>query len=179
MGIRAPDIDFAPRAPARSAVAFLALIAAAACCIGVLWYYFASAGKLQRIDAAISVATDTAERRRSARPAESAPTIAPTRITAINGAIARLNVPWGELFAAFEAERPKNVALLALLPDARKRSLIVQAEATTPQAMVEFVERLRGVPLFEDAFLLKHERRDQETGQPYRFAVEVRWKDVP
>jgi hypothetical protein len=31
--------------------------------------------------------------------------------------------------------------------------------------------------LFDEAFLVKHERRDQETGQPYRFALEVRWTE--
>jgi hypothetical protein len=43
--------------------------------------------------------------------------------------------------------------------------------------MIDFVERLRAVPLFEEAFLVKHERRDQDAAHPYRFALEVRWKE--
>ena len=179
MGISAPRIDFAPRAPARNLTAYGVLIITTLFCAWVLWHYFEARGRLQTIEAGIASASDAAERRRSARAPDTGPAIPAVRINAINSAIARLNIPWSELFAAFEAERPKDVALLALLPDARKRTLVVQAEATTPAAMVQFVERLRTAALFEEAFLVKHERRDQESGQPYRFAVEVRWKDVP
>ena len=86
-------------------------------------------------------------------------------------------MPWNELFAAIETERPKEVGLLALLPDPRKRVLIVQAETLTARAMIDFVDRLRAMPSFTDAVLVKHERREQDVGQPYRFAIEVHWKE--
>jgi hypothetical protein len=179
MGVRAPQIDFAPRPASQRLLAPFVVLLAIAFSGAILWQYLRAARELTRIEERIDAATAAAERRRTARPVEAPPAIAPARIHAINAAIARLNVPWGDLFAAFEAQRPKDVGLLALLPDARKRSLVVQAEAVTPRAMIEFVDQLRSVELFEDAYLLKHERREQESGQPYRFAVEVRWKELP
>jgi len=177
--VRAPQIEFAPRPAPQRILAPLVVLLAAASSGAVLWQYLHAVRTLQQIEQRIGTATAAAERRRTARPVETVSSIAPVRIHAINSAIARLNVPWSELFAVFETPHSKDVALLALLPDARKRSLVVQAEATTPRAMIEFVEALRAVTLFEDAYLVKHERREQEAGQPYRFAVEVRWKELP
>jgi hypothetical protein len=177
--MKAPRIDFAPPPVSRKLLRGALLIAALALGAGMLWRSLGAARALEQVEQRIEAANEALERRRSARPVDPGPSIPPARINAINNTIARLNVPWSELFAAFETDRPKDVAILALLPDARKRSLVVQAEAANPRAMVEFVERLRSVALFEEAFLLKHERRDQETGQPYRFAVEVRWKELP
>ena len=179
MGVRAPQFDFAPRPASQRILGPAVLLLAAAFSGAIVWQYLHAAREIKQIEERIDAAAAAAERSRTARPVEAAPSVAPARIHAINSAIARLNVPWGELFAAFEIHRPKDVALLALLPDARKRSLVVQAEAPTPRAMIEFVEQLRTVDLFEDAYLIKHERREQEAGQPYRFAVEVRWKELP
>jgi general secretion pathway protein E len=179
LGMRAPRIEFAPAPRTRQLLRAALLFAALAFGAAMLWRSLSAASALEQVEQRIQAANEALERLRSARPVDAEPPIAPARLNAINNTIARLNVPWSELFAAFETDRPQDVALLALLPDARKRSLVVQAEATNPRAMVAFVERLRSVPLFDDAFLLKHERREQEPGQPYRFAVEVRWKDVP
>ena len=177
--MRAPEIEFAPRPLSRRMLVALLLLAASACGAVAISQSLGAARELERIEGKIRSTADAAERRRSAAPAASGPALPQAKVNAINSAIARLNVPWGELFAAFETHKPKDVALLALLPDARKRSLVVQAEAPTPRAMVEFVELLRTVELFEESFLLKHERREQENGQPYRFAIEVRWKELP
>ncbi|RPI45031.1 MAG: hypothetical protein EHM59_11285 [Betaproteobacteria bacterium] len=177
--MRAPHIEFAPRPASGRMLNVAVLVAAGAVCAVTFWHLLESAREIERIDAEIHSATQTAERRRTASETAPGPSLPPAKINAINGAIARLNVPWSEVFAAFEKHKANDVALLALLPDARKRSLVVQAEAATPRAMVEFLELLRTVELLEDAYLLKHERRDQESGQPYRFSVEVHWKELP
>jgi len=156
----------------------IALLAVAIAAGGMsLWEYSIAARELERIEAEILSAGRAAEVGRAAPVARTAPQVPEAKVDAINRAIARLNVPWGELFVVFEADKPKDIALLALLPDTRKRSLVVHAEAANPRAMIEFVERLRAVPSFEQAFLVKHERREQDTGQPYRFVVDVRWKE--
>jgi len=179
MGMKAPPIEFAPRPAAQRVLAPLVVLLAAAFSVAILWQYLHAARALLHIEERIDAATAAAEQRRTARPVEAAPSIEPARMQAINGAIARLNVPWHELFAAFETQPLEDIALLAVLPDARKRVLVVQAETLTPKAMISFVDALRAVALFEDAHLVKHERREQETGQPYRFSVEVRWKELP
>jgi hypothetical protein len=53
----------------------------------------------------------------------------------------------------------------------------VHAETLTARAMIDFVDRLSAMPAFTEAVLVKHERREQDAGQPYRFAVEVHWKE--
>jgi len=175
--VRAPDIEFVPQAETWRTLGLALLVAGIVAGSISLWQYAIAARELERIEAEIQLTSGAAKRQRIAPAAQAAAQVSARKVNAINSAIARLNIPWGKMFAAFEADKPRDVALLALLPDARKRRLVVQAEAANPRAMVEFVERLRAVPLFEEAFLVKHERRDQETGQPYRFAIEVRWKE--
>ena len=175
--MRAPVIQFAARpAPLRLLSAGLLVIGILTVALGV-WQHVAATRELERIEEDIRSATSAAERRRFANAKRAAPAIAEPKIQAINSAIARLNVPWNELFAAFEADRPKEVALLALQPDPRRRVLVVQAETPTAQAMIEFVDRVRVMPSFIEAVLVKHERREQDPGQPYRFAVEVHWRE--
>lgn len=175
--MRAPDIQFVPQGSTRRTLGLALLVVSIVAGSISLWEYASAARELERIEAEIQFTAGTGQRDHSTPAVQAVPRISTQKVNAINNAIARLNIPWGELFAAFEADKPKDVALLALLPDARKRRLLVQAEAANPRAMIEFVERLRAVPLFEEAFLVKHERRDQEIGQPYRFAIEVRWKE--
>ena len=174
--MRAPAIQFTTRLGSGRMLGIALLVLGSVVAAVGVWQYVAASRELERIEADIRSATGAAERRRavSARPA---PQIAEAKVSAINNAIARLNVPWNELFAAFEAERPKEVGLLALLPDPRRRVLVVHAETLTARAMTDFVDRVRAVPSFADAVLVKHERREQDVGQPYRFAIEVHWKE--
>ena len=175
--MRAPDIQFVPQAATWHTLGLALLVASLVAASVSLWQYAMAARELERIETEIRLTSGAGNRQRMTRVTQPAAPVSARKVRSINNAIARLNIPWDELFAAFEADKRKDVALLALLPDARKRRLVVQAEATNSKAMIEFVERLRAVPLFEEAFLVKHERRDQEIGQPYRFAVEVRWKE--
>lgn len=177
--MRAPSIQFAaPSAPQRMLSIALLIVGLVVVAVS-FWQYVAATHELERIEADIQSATSAAERQRSARAARAAPAIAEAKVQAINGTIARLNVPWNDLFAAFEADQRKDVALLALLPDPRRRVLVVQAETPTAQTMIDFVDRVRAMPTFDEAVLVKHERREQDPGQPYRFAVEVHWKEAP
>jgi hypothetical protein len=175
--MRAPDIQFAAALRVQRMLGIALLVLGAAVAVAGVWQYVAALRELVRIDADIRAATGAAERERAAGRARAAPQMPEAKINAINSAIARLNVPWNEVFAAFETERTKEVGLLALLPDPRRRMLVVHAETLTARAMIDFVDRVRAVPAFSEAVLVKHERREQDPGQPYRFAVEVHWKE--
>lgn len=174
----APDIDFAPsgRPGLRLAAAALAL-AILACAWGG-WRYTALKRDIAEAEAKVEAAASAARRERDKAASLPPPRIEPARLVAVNGAIARLNVPWPELLSAFEADAGGDVALLGLLPDAKRRVVLVQAEARNTRAMVDFAERLRTAPRFRSAFLVKHERREQDAGQPYRFTVEVHWEEA-
>ena len=43
--------------------------------------------------------------------------------------------------------------------------------------MIAFAERLKRTPMFEEAVLAKHEIREQDPNRPYRFTVELRWRE--
>jgi hypothetical protein len=162
--------------PLRALGIGLLVLGIAAACLSA-WAYAVSIRTVKAIESDIAQARREAERSAAGPPAQSATPIPAARVNAINHAIARLNIPWEKLFRAFETDTTNEVGLLALLPDARRRILVVQAEAVNPVAMIAFVQRLRAQPDFQDVYLTKHELRDQEPEQPYRFALEIRWKE--
>lgn len=97
-------------------------------------------------------------------------------VSAINEAIGQINLPWNDLLAAFETGQPKNVALLALEPDARRQLFNVQAEAKTPEAMIDFLRQLEAYRKFSEVVLIRHEVDAQDPGKPIRFVIQARWK---
>jgi len=177
--VKAPDIDFARRSPTRRWLLIAALAAAAIGCAHTAWRHVELARAVESKQKDIEQAQAASNQASALAAMPKAPHIDPARLAAVNGAISRLNIPWRELFASFESSHSNDVALIALLPDAKRRVVLVQAEARTANAMVEFAEKLRGVEHFRKSYLIKHERREQEAGEPYRFTVEVHWDNPP
>ncbi|NHN76398.1 pilus assembly protein [Azotobacter chroococcum] len=91
---------------------------------------------------------------------------------------AALNLPWEGLFATLEALPLKDVALLGLIPDARKRLLRISAEARNLEAMLEFHQRLEDSDGLSDVSLLDHEVLVQVAERPIRFNLLATW-EVP
>ncbi|TBW07577.1 pilus assembly protein [Azotobacter chroococcum subsp. isscasi] len=91
---------------------------------------------------------------------------------------AALNLPWEGLFATLEALPLKDVALLGLTPDARKRLLRISAEARNLEAMLEFHQRLEDSDGLSDVSLLDHEVLVQVAERPIRFNLLATW-EVP
>ncbi len=177
MAIKPLAIQFAPRRRAPGWAALLALIVTGAALGASVWSYSMARAELEQVEAAVTEAAARVERRNAVTAERPAVTIPDGQVNAINAAIAQLNLPWAELFQAFEAAKPATVALVALEPDGRKRALIVQAEAQNPDQMIGFAERLKRLPMFEEAFLTKHEIREQDPNRPYRFTLELRWRE--
>jgi hypothetical protein len=168
-------IDFAtPRRRIGRLNAALLAIGAALLALSLL-HWMALQRDADRVDKVYRKAVADAKRD-SAKPVANAEArIAAPQVRAINAAIERLNLPWAELFAMLEASKPEDVALLAVEPDGRKRSVVILAESRSPEHMLRFAERLRQQPLFADAFLTRHERKDDDPHAPYRFSLEIRW----
>jgi Tfp pilus assembly protein PilN len=176
--MRRVDIDFA--GPVRRIGPFYAaLLAIGAALLGTSLLHFAATQReANRVE--MVYRKSVAEAARNSTKPDPAPElrIPAAQVRAINAAIDRLNMPWAELFAILETAKPDNVALLAVEPDGGKRSLMILAESRSPEPMLHFVERLRGQPFFEDAFLTRHELREQDPSSPYRFSLEIRWTDA-
>ncbi len=150
-------------------IGVLALVASAA-------RFVVTRGELERAEAELGDIRSQLDRR-NALPVGAAVAIPENQIRAINAAIGKLNLPWAELFAVFEASKPAAIALLSYEPDGRSRTLVVQAESRTLAHMVAFVERLRRVAMFEEALLVRHELREDDPNRPYRFVLKLRWRE--
>jgi hypothetical protein len=94
---------------------------------------------------------------------------------AVNGAIAKLNLPWRALHDAVRAATPANVALLALEPDAKKRVLRISAETRTSEDMLAYVTALGEGKLFGAVTLVRHEVVEQDPNRPLRFQLDAAW----
>jgi NADPH-dependent ferric siderophore reductase len=84
-------------------------------------------------------------------------------------------VPWSELFAAIEAAEGNNIALLAVQPDPRSRTLLLGGEASNLPAVLGYMERLERTKRLRDVVLVTHELRSKEPGQPVAFALNAAW----
>jgi len=67
------------------------------------------------------------------------------------------------------------VALIALEPDPRKRSLKITAETRTSDEMVDYVAALKEQESFSGVILTRHEINDADPNRPLRFQLEATW----
>ena len=95
---------------------------------------------------------------------------------AVNSAVMQLNLPWRALHDAVGAATPARIALLALEPDARRRSIKITAEAKTSDAMIGYVEALKEQDLFAGVALTRHEINELDPNRPIRFQLEAEWR---
>jgi hypothetical protein len=173
-------IDFAPPSLARTvhrtgpfgwALALLALVlCAAAAAAG--WQMLAR----QRVHASQLAVV----RAQFAVPAAVVQAVPPVQIgepqaAAVNAAVLQLNLPWRALHDAIGAATPNNIALLALEPDPRRRSMKITAEAKDSDDMIAYVERLKQQELFGAVALLRHEINELDPNRPIRFQLDAQW----
>jgi uncharacterized protein YneF (UPF0154 family) len=107
--------------------------------------------------------------------APTGPRISEQQAAAVNAAVMQLNLPWRALQDAIGAATPPTIAMLALEPDARKRSMKITAEAKSSDAMIAYVEELKKQELFSDVALSRHEINEQDPARPIRFQIEAEW----
>lgn len=172
-------IDFAPPGLARTlhrtppaawmlaSVALLLCVAAAVAGAGLMQRQKAHEQRLAVVQANIVAP--------AAPPASTARPISEPQAVAVNAAVMQLNLPWRALQDAVAASTPAAVALLALEPDAKKRTLRISAEARTSDEMIDYVARLKREELFSDVVLTHHEINDQDPNRPIRFELDATW----
>jgi Tfp pilus assembly protein PilN len=106
---------------------------------------------------------------------KTAPRISELQAGAVNSAVLQLNLPWRALHDAIGAATPPDIAMLALEPDARKRTMKITAEAKDSDAMIAYVEELKKQELFAGVALTRHEINEQDPVRPIRFQIEAEW----
>lgn len=173
------DIDFAAPSLARSLYrtrpAMWALLAAGVllCAVAALlgWRLMAQQGADRSQLAALTQRLDAPQM----LPVALQPGVSEQQALAVNGAVQQLNLPWRALHDAIGAATPAGVALLALEPDARRRSIKITAEARSSDSMIGYLEKLKQQDLFAGVTLVRHEINEQDPNRPIRFQIQAQW----
>jgi Tfp pilus assembly protein PilN len=178
--MRRTRIDFAPpslrrtlfRAPPRLVYVLPGVLALCIPALMMSQRYLEQRDELRDLQAALAA-------RRAPAPVVAAPTpkvaIAPAQASAVNAAVMQLNLPWRDLAAALNEATPETIALLALEPDAKRRTVRISAEARSSDEMLAYITRLQADEWFSSVVLMRHEVMEQDPNRPLRFQVNVQW----
>lgn len=174
------EIDFAPPSLYRSLaqikpVCWLALLASLVWALAIMLQHLQIIQNKDAQQARIQLNQAKLTEQANFKPPELKTTVTLTKAKAVNQAIAKLNLPWHDLFDALEAATPANIALLGLDPDPRQRILRVAAEAKDSQEMAQYLRKLRAADFFDSIVLTRHEINEQDPNRPLRFQFEARW----
>lgn len=176
-------VDFAPRSVWRTiarigrmswavgGIGFLLCLSAAITAFHLSKQHDAEEVELQRLQTELA-------KRTAPKPAPKRIAIPDAQASAINSAIAQLNLPWRDVFDAVESGTPATIALLALEPDAKKHLVRGLAEAKSSDGMIAYIEQLKQQTFFGAVILTKHEINEQDPNQPIRFQFEAQWTEA-
>jgi hypothetical protein len=92
-----------------------------------------------------------------------------------NSVAERLTLPWDDLLQAIEGGSAEGVAVLALEPDATKRTVRLTAEVKTRSDMLKYVRRLSADSRLREVHLIEYQVLAQIPGSPVRFSLSATW----
>ena len=155
----------------------LALAIGAAILISAVWHYLNLNEEISDQEALVSRLQGSGKSRAISPAAETRDAEQIARETKqANAAILALSLPWKDLFEAFEANRTKDVAVLAIEPDAQKRLVHISAEAKNLEGMLDYVSGLQRIAWFRDVVVLNHQIQEQDPQKPVRFVLQAAWE---
>ena len=134
-----------------------------------VWRY---AGMTAAVQAARAAADMAARATAPAVATVEAPS--PPRLAALARSAHHLNVPWATILDELERHATKDVALLAIDPDAVQGRVRLEFEARRLQSLVDFAQRLGSSSGFERVALAKHEIVERDPAKPVRMSLEVK-----
>lgn len=108
---------------------------------------------------------------RSYRPARRA---SAEEIAAAKDTLQRLSTPWDRLFGALEAAASENVALLAIQPDPKARTVLISGDSKDYLAALTYVLNLARSESLSRAQLVRHEMKP-DPGKAVGFTVSAQW----
>ncbi|HMC13339.1 MAG TPA: PilN domain-containing protein [Gallionellaceae bacterium] len=156
-------------------IGIMILAAGLAWMLIVVWYYQEENGKISDQETLAASVRNISAFRVSAASAEGDAEQVSQEIKQANAVILELGLPWKELFEAFESSQKKNVAVLAIEPDAQKGLVRISGEAKSLDSLPDYLAYLQKVPLFQDVVLLNHQIQDQDPQKPARFMLQAAW----
>ena len=111
-------------------------------------------------------------------PAKQSPTLSADDLAAARETVRKLAMPWSALFRALEASRTDRVALLAIEPDAEKRTVVLSAEAKNYAAALAYVGNLARQDILANVYLSHHELKQVAGQRLLAITVSASWKDA-
>ena len=174
-------IDFAPRTlrrallrvPPRSAGFLFATAMLCFVLVSQVRHYQEEREGLEALQAAIAARSSAMRPVPVAAPPKF--TVSETQAQSVNDAVMQLNLPWRDLVEAVQGATPASVALLALEPDAKRRTLRITAEARNSDDMLAYVAKMQEQGWFGSVALVRHEVAEQEPNRPLRFQISAQW----
>lgn len=91
----------------------------------------------------------------------------------LNTIIRQLNTPWQDLFDQLESLTPEGIALISIEPDASRKSIKLQAEAKTLDALLAYAAGLEQQGVFGRLTYSKYETNEKDANKPTRLSFEL------
>ncbi len=95
-----------------------------------------------------------------------------------NEVLRSLGVPWDKLFRAVESSGSRQVTLLGLEPDIRRRQVRISGEARNFKEVMNYLIQLEKQEVFGSVFLQNHEVQREKRDKPVRFSLLATWKEA-
>jgi len=172
-------LDFAGPASPLGRFAPVLLLAGALGLAAAGLHYRTLAGELREREARVTQLRELTQRSLPALSAEAnASPEAREQVRKANEVLAQINVPWGALFAAIEGAQQKDIALLAVQPDARGRSVAISGRAQDMKDVLAYMGRLEAGGRLREVVLTEHEVKLEEPAQPTQFSLSARWVEA-
>lgn len=165
------DLDFHAARPSRAA-GWLLLAAAIAFTADLGISYVSTYRSAARSEAELAAIEQPARAARAAR----AEKVKPEEMAAAREAIEQLALPWNALFQALETTASRDVALLSIEPDPQSGKVTISGETRDLKGALDYVAKLEGSPMLNDAHLVKHEVRAHEAQKMVVFVAAATWK---
>lgn len=90
-----------------------------------------------------------------------------------------LSTPWEQLLSALEAGQNRDVALLVIEPVAAQRTVRLQLESRTTDAMLDYLQSLQSDSRLADVVLQMHQPGPEGPARGIRFQVKASWGGQP
>lgn len=172
--MRALELDFVQARRVRPGRVLLLLLAVAAVAL-TGWHYRQQTANLQQFQALANHNQQALQRVSPVSERKLDPALQ-KQIVQANATWDELAQPWDALFAELEAAANKQVALLALEADGKKRLLRITAEVKQRQALLDYMSRLEKLPGVSDVALQEHHINLQDKELPIRFTLQAKWE---
>lgn len=121
--------------------------------------------------AAVPVATRESVRQGAAPPIEE-------QMREASAVLEQLALPWSPLFGSIERAHTDTVALLAIQPDAQRRSVMLIGEAKGYVDVLTYVARLRDEARLTNVYLVGNELKEDHPQRPVTFTVSADWRSL-